>query len=270
MERQSIVANFLAGGLSGFCEVTTSHPLDVVKTAMQDKAGHGQYGDNSKVRKGPFRYLIDRYKRGGIRHLYRGYVPRVFGILPMRATFWGVQHTAYTHLREVSMPENYRVLLAGVIGGTAQTVIDTPIEVMKTRMITTSHQNQVHAVPRPFLNPVRGLLAGFSPTLFRNIGFMVTLSAVTTSYETDSYLAKFILAGAGGFAGSVVTQPIDYVKTQMQSASYRGERAIVIFINALKENPRVLMTGTMPRGLLGFMNMGVGFCAFNIFKRIIE
>ncbi len=87
MERQSIVANFIAGGLSGFCEVTTSHPLDVVKTAMQDKAGHKHHNDISKVRKGPFRYLIDRYRRGGIPHLYRGYIPRVIGILPMRDTF---------------------------------------------------------------------------------------------------------------------------------------------------------------------------------------
>jgi hypothetical protein len=261
--------NFLAGGLSGILEVSTSHPLDVVKTAMQDKVS------TNRVKMSPYHYLVDRYKRGGFRHLYRGYMPRVLGVIPMRAMFWGAQSTAYDHLIPYDMSLRTRASLAGMAGGIAQTVIDNPIEVMKTRMITSSHmesdasqKTRVSSTRLP--NTRLSRFPGFGPTLLRNVGFMVVLTQVTASYDGDSYLTRFVLGGTGGFIGSVVTQPIDYVKTKMQSANHDGRSGIQIFSETFRKNPRALMVGLVPKASLGFLNMSVGYLGFSLFIKLFD
>lgn len=222
----------------------------------------------------PYNYLVDRYKRGGISHLYRGYLPRVLGVIPMRSMFWGAQSTTYSYLHPHIANENIRVTLAGIAGGTAQTLVDNPIEVIKTRQITSSHMQSKSMIPIPFKPNSSNLprFPGFIPTLSRNIGFMVVLTQFTTIDDHDSYLCKFGLAGVGGFVGSVLTQPIDYIKTRMQSANYDGKSALRILSETVRKDPRILMVGTMPRATLGFVNMGVGYLGFtlfiNVFKRL--
>jgi Mitochondrial carrier protein len=259
---QSPYLNFIAGGISGVFEVSASHPLDVVKTAMQDKATSVE-----KVRMNSYQYLLDRFRRGGIRHMYHGYIPRVIGVIPMRAMFWGAQSITYRQLEPYGMKESMRATLAGLAGGLAQTLIDNPIEVMKTRMITSSH---LHSNPTPIAHISGPRFPGFGPTLFRNIGFMIMVTQFTTSYSGDSSLVKFALAGAGGFAGSILTQPIDYVKTRVQSANPDGRRAFRIFSEGIRKNPKVLMVGAIPRASLSFVNMGVGYLAFSLLLKIFK
>jgi Mitochondrial carrier protein len=264
-ESQATYLNFVAGGISGVFEVSASHPIDVVKTSMQDKATTIE-----KIRMNSYSYLLDRFRRGGIKHLYRGYFPRVAGVIPMRAMFWGGQSTAYTWLEAYDLNEPTRATLAGIAGGAAQTLIDNPIEVIKTRMITSSHihpklTSQDHRISRP-------TFPGFGPTLIRNIGFMIAVTQFTTLYDGDSKLIKFALAGAGGFTGSIVTQPIDYVKTQVQSANYvpDGRSAVRIFTDTVRKNPKVLMVGAIPRASLSFINMGVGYLAFSLLLKVFK
>jgi hypothetical protein len=262
MKLPDYIVNFLAGGLSGICEVTITHPLDVIKTNMQYKIAkmtQGTKGDS--MIQSSYADITHRYRVQGLAGLYPGYLPRVLGILPMRATFWGVQYTSYEHLKSYDITKNNRILLAGVLGGSAQTLIDNPIEVIKTRIITSNRTNYSKS-PSIYY-------AGFGPTLIRNIGFMVVFNKFSTAYPTDDYRIKFVMSGLGGFVGSIVTQPIDYVKTQMHAASYDTKNhrpAIHIFLSTLSHSPRILMTGAIPRATLGFINMGVGFTVFTFLK----
>jgi len=77
----------------------------------------------------------------------------------------------------------------------------------------------------------------------------------------DEY--PFAAGAVGGFIGSVISQPFDVVKTEMQR--FRGDSKngmMTIFSDIYRRNPAELFTGTIMRGTMGFVNMGVGFLAF--------
>lgn len=231
---QTKYTKFIAGGISGVFEVTFTHPLDVIKTKMQNK---------------------QIVKFNSIRAMYIGYTPRLIGIIPMRSIFWGSQYASYEYLQNCNMTNRSRAIVSSVVGGICQTTIDTPIEVMKTHLITSHTRFIQHT-------KIQNIFRGFWPTLIRNIGFMGGLNGFTMLYKTDNYVHKFCLAGLGGAVGSILTQPIDYVKTQVQSANYDGTTPTRIFMNTLKTDPKRLMVGCVPRASLGFINMGIGYSVF--------
>lgn len=248
---------FLAGGISGIFEVTVSHSLDVVKTDMQYKIASGL-----KINS-PLIHMLDKYRSGGILSLYKGYLPRIIGIVPMRSVFWGTQNMTHGYLEQFfDISDGNRALCAGIVGGASQTLIDNPIEIVKTRIITAKKTRNFRSFCIP--NNISLYYKGFYPTLFRNVGFMVVLNRTTTAFDSDSYIVKFLAAGVGGFMASVITQPLDYVKTQIHASDHDQKISpSKIFIDAWKRDPYILMTGYMPRALLGSVNMGVGFCAFS-------
>ena len=65
---------------------------------------------------------------------------------------------------------------------------------------------------------------------------------------------KFISGGLGGMLGSLVSQPLDYIKTQKQSNLYDSYRDIIYNKNFLRN----CMNGTIPRASMSFISMGIG------------
>jgi hypothetical protein len=67
----------------------------------------------------------------------KGVVPRICGIIPMRFVFWGVQDNSYHYFTNtLNYSPFYSGVLAGIMGGCCQTIINNPIEVIKIKTMT--------------------------------------------------------------------------------------------------------------------------------------
>uniref|UniRef100_A0A7S1CTB6 Uncharacterized protein n=1 Tax=Bicosoecida sp. CB-2014 TaxID=1486930 RepID=A0A7S1CTB6_9STRA len=211
---------FGCGGLAGFIEVAATHPLDVCKTRLQ--AGL------------PLRFNVPT--------LYRGAVPRLIGVIPMRVVFWGSSFWFKKHLPIED--DVRRALAAGALAGSLQTTIDTPIEVLKIKQIAGDE-----VAARGAARLQAGYFAGFWATLARNVGFATSMCFFTFGLP-PSVLPPAIAPGVGALIGSVATQPIDTIKTIQQSGQA---------LPPLRElTLRRLFSGTTHRAAQGMVAMVIG------------
>jgi hypothetical protein len=183
--------SFFAGAISGIVEVTCTHPIDYMKTMKQQN-----YSLRHIISNTPF----SQY--------YSGYIPRVLGIIPVRFTFWGTQSYIQSILKKYNIQTNYNFMFVGTGSACMQSIVDTPVEIAKIALMTETGKS-IWKIPN--------MVKGFGPTLFRNVLF-----ANCVSYSCSHIKGPFekmetlIFAGFGGLVGSVISQPLDYVKTQKQ------------------------------------------------------
>ena len=103
------------------------------------------------------------------------------------------------------------------------------------------------------------IFLGFGPTLVRNSLFAAILNYSVNIYPSEKYSVNFLKGAFGGFIASIITQPIDYIKTEKQRiTSYqRSIKDIII------SDYKLLMTGAGSRAILGFFNMGIGVTIYS-------
>ena len=264
-----LLVNCVAGGLSGITEVILTHPLDVLKTHTQNNRFCNDNLVNTSGRLNFYKSIYNIYGTHGMLGYYRGLFPRLCGIVPMRFMYWGVQNTLNQKLLINSESLQYRtqkLIFAGAVGAIAQTLIDNPIEVMKIRMVTDKNANAkdiMHSMIKSKSCP------GFCITLARNIPFAICTNIGVHLKDNNTMQEKFIYGAFGGFIGSIITQPIDFIKTRVQSKSV-NQNTYDLILSIARTNPRLLWTGWVSRSILGFFNMGIGAIAFYKFKAYYE
>jgi len=106
------------------------------------------------------------------------------------------------------------------------------------------------------------LFNGFSVTLYRNILFANCVGIATQIANTRNKIEKIILLGSGGLVGSIISQPLDYVKTQKQLPE-PDKRTIMRVLQ--QENIQTLFRGGLYRALLGMSTMSIGYTIMNLF-----
>jgi hypothetical protein len=244
---------FLVAPLSGIIEVTTGHPLDTLKTKIQELS--------LKEKPSSIRHAVgDIYNAKGFLGFYGGYTPRVIGIMPMRLVYWGTMRTMNEYVASpacAALPSPVKMLLPGVVTGSVQTLVDNPIEVLKIRMMTGASGTAINTLSK-----------GFAPTTIRNIVFAVPVALTVTNFGKDN---AFLAGATGGLIGSVLSQPLDVIKTEMQrfQAGEGGvtKKSMVQVIREINAQPggtaRSFMAGVSMRGALSVVNMGVGYLAYD-------
>jgi hypothetical protein len=210
--------SLFASSIASTIEVIASHPIDVFKTRRQYNPTFG----------------IKDFLKLSFKDQYRGIVPRLIGVSPMRMTFWPCINYANSNIQH-----KHKYLLAGMFGGFMQTFIDTPIEYTKIQSI---YKNKIH---------LRRLYNGYLPNCLRNMVFAISLNMC--NHCDDLPDNKFIRGGIGGFLGSVISQPLDYWKTQRQiNPDYTFKTSCL----------KNIMKGGASRAFMGFINMGIGSLVF--------
>lgn len=204
--------NWKATCIASSIEVLITHPLDYVRTTRQISNKH---------------YAFD------IKHAYRGVVPRLVGVIPMRLAFWQTQYAA---LKATQSP-----VFAGIAAGICQSAVEIPFEVWKTRQMEDSRQknnkNNNSSV-------VRSALRGAHYHVLRNAGFAVIVAAGHSinkqSHDDDDDKWRNIgVMSAAAIVGAVLTQPLDTLKSRAQSSMKRSQiRAIRL---------KTSMAGLVPR-----------------------
>lgn len=259
--------HFLFGGISGLAEVCISHPIDLYKTKSQE------YKLKNKRPPNIFNFFQHRFGKYGFQKgFYSGYIPRITGVIPMRTVFWGVQSYSNNLLlekygdgnvgigNEFTISSTNRYIISGVLAGSFQTIIDTPIELMKIRLMTG--QDSLSSLR------FRELFAGFMPNYWRNIVFAAGVSFGANQWKNNSPAINFLTTASCAFAASVITQPLDFIKTSQQRYLSKNEahnkqggksiKLIRFLSQDFSKNFPKIWVGTFSRASLGFINMGVG------------
>ena len=255
MDYDCMYGNMIAGGISGFFEVTTTHPIDLLKTKMQESSKRNDIGN-------PLKWMKNYYKTTGITGIYSGYIPRILGIVPLRVVFWGSQEISNEYLKPLIKKDEWRYILSGVIAGSTQTILDVPIENLKVRMMTSKTD---------FLSKTKNLYAGYYPNLYRNICFTVFLNCfIHIGNDHESPVEDFFRAATGAMVGCIISQPLDYIKTQLQLVNPKYKNSKEVIIETWKVSPIHFYTGTFSRSFMGFMSMGIGYCVFSQIKNCFK
>ena len=249
---------YYAGAISGIIEVVLTHPLDFVKTKRQEFIQNNINMNN---------FYRNIYK-GNLLNLYSGINSRLLGIIPMRLSFWGVQGTVKDNLEINKINTNFNFLLIGTVGGAAQSIIDNQIEIIKINQMTGKKVSVKEMIK----------FKGLVPTLYRNIAFANCISYSCFNIHHKSSQEKFYYSACAGLIGSVITQPLDYVKTIKHRAeptyingkNIKNFNTFQILKQVYKSNPKNLFTGVVPRSSLSFLTMGIGFLAYDKLNELLK
>ena len=206
--------------VSSFLEVTITQPLDVVKT----------YKQANKINQLDYR----------LSNLYKGFVPRALGNIPSRTVFLFSQDyfKGYTS-------DKYKPLVVPLMSGFCQTLVDTPVEVVKINQI--------------FGQKNKNYYSGFVPHCIRNIifvGFVFNFKEYGKRY--DSITISSAYGAVGGLLGCYISHPFDTIKTIKQSRATNSK------LNSFSD----YMRGSHIRAGMGFVNMFISLSIFELLKQI--
>jgi len=256
MKKDEIKLKLLSGGISGIIEACSTHPLDLIKIKLQESAQKNKKINNT----------IEHFKLKchvhGRSYMYRGILPKLIGIFPMRLAFWGTQDISNESLKKYNITKKDRLILSGIFAGTIQTLIDNPIEILKIRQMTSKNINPITILRKNYFK-------GFAPTLVRNTVFATIINSGSNFNSSENHFINFLKSATSGFIASIITQPIDYIKTEQQR--FHNKNKCRTISNIIINDYRNLMVGALSRGTLGFFTMGIGFTTYTfISKNIIN
>jgi solute carrier family 25 carnitine/acylcarnitine transporter 20/29 len=211
------------GVLYGTTSVLVGHPFDTVKTKMQAQVGF----EKSNM----FQSFTRTVREQGIRGLYRGCIPPIFGSGIYRSAQFAAFEGMYTFLGDNYSVMKYeipytggmqvRVLLGGSFASTIRAFIETPIEVAK---IKRQINQKWH---------FRELYNGFGVTWLRCQGLIITYFIIVdymrrnhASLFATTFWGPFLISGGAATFCWWLVWPLEYMKSQVQG-SYHGKQSVL-------------------------------------------
>ncbi|RDX90955.1 Mitochondrial substrate carrier family protein ucpB [Mucuna pruriens] len=220
----TVFNHFAASGLSVAVATAITHPLDVLKVRLQMQLV-GQKGPLSGMGK----LFLSVVKNEGPKSLYLGLTPAL-----TRSVFYGGLRLGLYEPSKYACDlafgsSNVLVKIAsGMFAGAISTALTNPMEVLKVRL----QMNPVMRKSGPILElqrtvseeGIKGLWKGVSPAMARAAA--LTASQLATYDETKQILVRWtslkegfhlhlISSTAAGILSTLVTAPIDMVKTRL-------------------------------------------------------
>ncbi|KAK9319701.1 mitochondrial carrier domain-containing protein [Lipomyces orientalis] len=122
----------LTGATAGATEAFVVVPFELVKIRLQDKASASLY-------KGPLDCAIKIVRNEGVLAIYNGLEVTLWRHILWNSGYFGVIFKARELLPKAETPSGQTMndLIAGTIGGTAGTILNTPSDVVKSRIQNT-------------------------------------------------------------------------------------------------------------------------------------
>lgn len=160
-----------------------------------------------------------------------------------------------------------RLMAAGAVGGFVQSICDVPIEVAKTKLMTSSN------MPLSSVLTEAIKFRGAGATFTRNIIFAMTMNFGINYERTPDAGAGEVMvrAGLAGIVGAAITQPMDYVKTQQQKVGgLHDVNWIKLLMDTGRKSMPLLWTGLVSRATLSIATMSVSGTVFKLLARLEE
>lgn len=248
------------GALYGATNTIVGHPFDTVKTKMQAQSGFGTAGNMETVR------MI--YASSGVRGLYHGCIPPLWGSVVYRSTQFAVYDSIHAALastpamRQRVLPASdmeARVVVAGFAGASARTLLESPIEYAKVQGQTGQQWRW------------SGLYQGAGLQWARTAPMMTfwfcSMDACKRNGYTRSALGQFICSGGSALVGFWIVWPFETLKNQAQ-AGMSG--SILEKVRRLPGGFLDLYRGILPGSLSVFLRNGAAMIVLSKVNQKIE
>ncbi|XP_068692049.1 mitochondrial substrate carrier family protein S-like isoform X2 [Montipora capricornis] len=238
------------GVLYGTTSVAVGHPFDTIKTKMQAQQGFEH--------EGMIRSFARTVKTQGIRGLYKGCIPPLWGSGIYRSTQFAVFEALYTYFngfgrREIPLTGGLqvRVLIGGAAASTARAIIETPLELAK----------------------------GFGVTWCRTMGLMCTYFILLDSGRRKfpelfrrPILGPFLASGIAATMAWWVVWPLENMKSQVQG-NYGKDLPVVARMRLVIKTRGGLFglyRGIVPGSIRSFMSNGTSMIAMSWAQRKVS
>ena len=230
--------------VSSVIENCITHPIDVIKIHKQTA--------------NPINY--------NFKTLYKGFIPRAIGNIPSRSIFLFSQDYLHNSILRFNNDEtnfinnkHYKInkiaqaFIIPFYSGLAQTLVDTPVEILK--------MNQIMYIKNK--NPYKGFIPHFGRNFifvffvynFKQFGVSNGVSSGGSNGSNHSYLKTAFFGATGGLVGAYVSHPLDTIKTCIQT-----NRNYDYF------KPKEYMRGCHLRAGMGMINIFISLYVFEMMK----
>ncbi|KAJ0755930.1 putative mitochondrial carrier protein [Helianthus annuus] len=277
---------FVAGGFGGVAGVVAGHPLDTVRVIQQ-----------SSINKPAFGIIRDVVAREGLFALYKGMGAPVATVSFQNALVFQCNATlsrAFDRYIPATEPPSYgSVLLGGTGAGAIQSLVITPIELIKIRL-QLENQNtpqKTKSGPSTLVKHIiraegyKGMFQGFTVTVIRDAP---SYGAYFWTYEyvreklhpgcrktgRQNLMTMVVAGGLAGLASWVCCYPVDVVKTRLQAQTPNSPVKYAGIVDCFRQSVRTDGAGVLFRGLgstlfRAFIVNGSVFTAYEMALRCI-
>lgn len=265
-----VMKAFLAGSLSGTCSTLLFQPLDLVKTRLQQQPGEARLSMLRMVG-----LVVGEESLAG---LWRGVVPSLTKTVPGVGLYFSSMHYMKTSLYE-GRPSHLQSIIIGCSARTVAGSVMIPFTVIKTRFESRRYNySSVTEALRSILRAegVRGLTLGLVPTLARDVPFSGLylmfyehLKTITPQEmkEQQPSTVHFLSGMLAGVLASLVTQPADVIKTQLQLRT-QGKGVVTTAAEILRHQGLAgFTTGFVPRALRRTLMAAL---AWTVYEKMIK
>ncbi|XP_041965785.1 mitochondrial glutamate carrier 1 [Alosa sapidissima] len=245
----SLPAKLINGGIAGIVGVTCVFPIDLAKTRLQNQQnGSRLYTSMSDC-------LIKTIRSEGYFGMYRGAAVNLTLVTPEKAIKLAANDFFRHHLTKDGKLTLVKEMLAGCGAGTCQVIVTTPMEMLKIQLqdagrIAAQRKLMPETVapggPVEMKSPtamqitrellrskgIAGLYKGLGATLLRDVPFSMVYFPLFANLNDlgkrgvegpAPFYVSFVSGCIAGSTAAVAVNPVDVVKTRLQSLS-RGSQ----------------------------------------------
>nr|BAD25656.1 putative mitochondrial solute carrier protein [Oryza sativa Japonica Group] len=144
---QGPILDLVAGSIAGGTAVICTYPLDLVRTKLAYqvkgavKLSLREYKPSEQVYKGILDCVKTIYRQNGLRGLYRGMAPSLYGIFPYSGLKFYFYETMKTYVPEEHRKDIIAKLACGSVAGLLGQTITYPLDVVRRQMQAFSSSN---------------------------------------------------------------------------------------------------------------------------------
>ncbi|CAF1217690.1 unnamed protein product [Didymodactylos carnosus] len=240
------------------------YPIGLIKTRMQTQQKYRHTFDAIRT------ILL---KEGGFKGLYRGFSFNLYSLI-LEPVYIGTLESTRTILMNKKWSKTTTSFCAGGAASLCQQIFLVPIDIVTQRLIIEKQTNKKLIIQSIYRNDgLIGFYKGFLLQLSVNIPFSSLLW--TLYWRIQSYLEKWnnsitspLSAALASSTATLLTQPIDVIKTRLQIQHKRQplKKTFQILLN--ERGYKGLMSGYFPRCLIVVPANIIWMSLYEYIKRI--
>jgi len=299
----------MASGLAAACSKTLLAPFDTIKTMQQQVVRESAIGEKALGFVEASKLIMRR--PNGFMELYAGLGVSALGSVPSVGLYFGVYSYSKEKIESLlqkvlghqdewsyndkgkkyalseSMIRTLSIVAAATIGNTVASCSRVPYEVVKQKLQTGQYSSTRSAITDMFSQQgVKAFfpMGGISIQMIRDIPYAIF---TLLSYEClrDHWVTKqnlnsdgrpwkdMVAGGLAGGIGSFLTNPMDVIKTRIQTDSngiYNGEVWRCTQATYAEGGPATFLRGSIPRLMHKIPANGFFFLFYELFRRILD